>query len=113
MYMIFLVLDDPDRLDELIESWDNAGIHGATIIESTGIQRMQQRQFPMRYAFGISHGEERGHYTLMAIVADQQAVARCLQVTEALLGDLDAPNRGVFAAWPLSTVKGVSQTAQE
>jgi hypothetical protein len=108
MYMmIWFVLDNPDRLDEILDAWEKAGIRGVTIIESTGIQRLKRQMTPMRYVFQQSSAVEEGHYTLMAIVADEAAVEACLQATESLTGNLSQPDTGVFAAWPLTMVKGV------
>jgi hypothetical protein len=107
MYMIWFVLDDPDRLDEVLDAWEKAGIRGVTIVESTGIQRLKRQMTPMRYVFQQSSVVEEGHYTLMAIVADEAAVQACLQATERITGDLAQPDTGVFAAWPLTSIKGV------
>ncbi len=59
MYVILYVLDDPDRLDEVLEAWRKVGVGGATIIESTGIYRQQtcRRHIPLR--FGFEHLTER------------------------------------------------------
>lgn len=108
MFMVFLVLDDPDQLHPLLQAWENAGIRGATIIESSGIHRHLQQLIPMRYLFQQTAGaEERGHLTLLAIVETQEQVDACLQATETITGDLDLPNTGVFASWSLGTVKGL------
>lgn len=107
MFMIFFVLDDPNRLDELLDAWEGAGVRGATIIESSGIHRRRKRFIPMRYMFQAAGPIEQGHYTLTAIVEDENAVRACLQATEGLLGDLNLPNSGVFAAWPLAWVRGI------
>ncbi len=110
MYMIWFVLNDPERLDDLLDAWEKVGVTGATIIESTGFQRRRKakQSIPMRYMFGtLGSREEVGHYTLMAIVENEQIVSRCLEATEALVGGLENPNTGVFSSWPLTVVKGV------
>jgi hypothetical protein len=107
MYMVMLVLDDPNHLDDVLAAWDTAGIRGATIIESTGINRRLQRVIPLRYLFQTAGGQEEGHLTLLAIVETQELVQDCLRATESITGDLDGPNTGVLAAWPLTTVKGL------
>lgn len=109
MYMIFFVLDDPDRLDEVLNAWEKAGVGGVTIVESTGIHRLRRQSIPMRYVFQQSSVVEEGHYTLMAIVPAETDVQACLQATEDLIGDLSQPNTGVFAAWPVTLVKGVPE----
>lgn len=107
MYMIFLVLDDPDQLDQVLASWDKTGIRGATIIESTGIHRKLKQIVPMRYLFQTSEPVLEGHYTLFVIVEDEATVQACLQATEQITGDLNGPNTGILAAWPLTLVKGL------
>jgi hypothetical protein len=107
MYMIMLVLDDPGKLDGVLGAWEDAGIHGATIVESTGIQRLRQRSVPMRYVFSSPGFTEKGHLTLFVIVPGKRLVNECLRATETVVTDLDGPNTGVFAAWPLAVVRGV------
>jgi nitrogen regulatory protein PII len=107
MYMIMLVLDNPDQLDEVLESWESVGIHGATIVESTGIQRLRRKRVPMRYIFATPGFIEQGHLTLFVIVPTKKMVNDCLRATQQVVTDLEGPNTGVFAAWPLSVVRGV------
>lgn len=109
MYMILLVLDDPARLEAVLEAWEQVGIRGATIVESTGIHRLRgAAPIGARYAFrGDRRLVERGHYTLFSIVPDQAAVERGLRAVEGVVGDLDEPRTGILAAWPLAVAKGI------
>jgi nitrogen regulatory protein PII len=107
MYMIMLVLDDPEKLEAVLAAWEEAGIRGATIVESTGIQRLKRKQIPMRYVFSAPGFTEKGHLTLFVIVRTRKMVADCLRATQEIVTDLDGPNTGVFAAWPLAMVRGV------
>ncbi|MCE1253227.1 MAG: hypothetical protein LWX83_06710 [Anaerolineae bacterium] len=107
MYMIMLVLDDADYLDDVLEAWSNLGISGATIIESSGLHRRHPKRIPMRYTYGESTGDEEGNLTLFVIVADEKTSRDCLEAVEKIVGNLDDPNTGVFAAWPLTITKGV------
>lgn len=107
MYMIMLVLDNPNQLDALLTAWDGVGVRGATIIESTGIHRLRHAHVPMRYVFTSPGPVEEGHLTLFVIVESEALVQSCLAATERITGDLDGPDTGVFAAWPLAIVKGL------
>lgn len=110
MQMVMLVLDDPGQLDAVLDAWEKAGLPGATIIESTGIRRLRAAgdRIHARFSFGHRAGRlEEGHYTLLIVVPDAQAVQRCLTATEAIVGDLSGPHTGILAAWPLTLVKGV------
>ena len=103
--MIMFVLNDRKHTDQVLEEWNNAGIKGATLMESTGAYR-RRMQIPGRYAYATTNVDE-GNITLFAIVPDQTSVNNCLAATEKVVGDLNEPNTGVFTYWPLANVKGI------
>ncbi|MEJ5201108.1 MAG: hypothetical protein WHV66_02645 [Anaerolineales bacterium] len=111
MYLIMLILDQPNKLIEVLDAWDAVGICGATILESTGVFKLRTRQLnlPARYAFPLSEITEQGNYTIISIVPDEPMIQRCLEATEQIIGDLNQPKTGIFAAWPLSLCKGLSK----
>jgi hypothetical protein len=77
-------------------------------MESTGLYRLTRKLIPMRYLYTSREASEKENVTLIAIVDDQAMAEKCLQLTESVIGDLNQPNTGIFAAWPLSMVKGLS-----
>ena len=112
MHIIFFVLDDPKKLDPILDAWQKVGIRGVTIIESTGIRRRtsQKEHIPMRFASFIPElmvGGEEGNLTLITIVRDERKIEKCIQATETIVGDLSEPNTGILSAWPLSHIKGL------
>ena len=111
MYIIMFVLDDPQKLDNVLDAWDEIGVRGVTIIESTGIQRRlkQRKRIPMRFSIDpISFGGEEGNYTLFTIVKSIDLIDNLTLATEKIVGSLDNPNTGILIAWPLNYVKGIS-----
>ena len=111
-YMALFILDDPTLLEDVLESWSKGGIRGATIIESTGLYRLTRKLIPMRYLYTGRDASEKENVTLLAILDDEAMAEKCLQLTEAIVGDLNNPNTGIFATWPLSMVKGLSSSDQ-
>jgi len=113
MHMVMFVLDDPNLLDEVLGAWESVGISGATIIESTGINRRRRASLVgttiMAGINRLMSSEEENHYTLFAAVHGEEMVQQCLQAAEKVVGDLDEPDSGVLVAWPLSVVKGIPQ----
>ncbi len=106
MYMIMLVLDDADYLDEIFDAWLKVEISGATIVESTGLYRRQLSQIPMRYTYAEPSSDTEGNMTIFVIVESEAKVELCLKTVEEIVGDLNKPNPGVFSAWPLPITKG-------
>lgn len=115
MYMIMFVLDNPEQLDDVLDSWAALGVSGVTIVESTGIARRRlARGVGTTFMSGINRlmtGDQENHVTLFSIVADDSTAAKCLAASEEIVGDLKEPNSGVFAAWPLTLIKGVPTNA--
>lgn len=111
MYMLMFVLDDPEYLDAVLDAWDGIGVSGVTIIESTGINRRRRaRLVGTTIMAGINRlmsGDQEMHFTLFTIVESEAVAQDCLQAAEQVVGDLDGPNTGVLAIWPLTAVKGV------
>jgi hypothetical protein len=111
MYMVMFVLDNPDLLYQVLDAWDSIGVSGVTIIESTGLNRLKlSRQVGKAFMRGINrlvYDPEEGHVTLLTIVQDEEMVQGCLRTVEGVVGNLDEPNNGILAAWPMAFVKGV------
>lgn len=108
MFMIMFVLDNPDRLDQVLHAWMECEVSGATIIESTGAYRQLAKHVPMRYAYGENITQEVGNFTLFAVVENEKKIQDCLAAAEKVVGNLDDANTGVFTAWPLIVVKGLN-----
>lgn len=106
MHMVFMVLNNPNLLNDMLGAWEKAGIRGITILESTGLHRTRRKFIPMRYASSLSILEE-GNVTLLAIVENEADVQACLTASERVVGDFSKPNTGIFASWKLDTVKGM------
>lgn len=117
MQMVMFVLDDPERLDAILDAWQTVGVTGVTIIESSGLHRVRRRRpLGMRYALearGETSRVKMEHYTLFAIVPDETVVHACREASEKIIGDLAGPDTGVLASWELSIASGVSVTAPQ
>lgn len=110
MHMIMFVLDDPDRLDEVLDAWSELGVSGVTIVESTGVVRHRGLHVGSPFMAGINRlvrRDQESHITLFTIVKGEAVVRECIQAIERIVGDLKQPYTGVMAAWPVSIVKGV------
>ena len=112
MYMVWFVLDQAELLDNIQQAWEKAGISGATIIESSGFFRRKQRRkyVATRYVLpSLSTAVSKNSYSIFSIVKDEEQARAALRATEDVVGDLNQPHKGIFAAWPLPLVKGLHQ----
>lgn len=108
MFMVLCVVDDPSNVDQVLEALEAGGITGATLIESTGLHRRQKKHIPLPYLYTRPESLETENMTLFAIVPDRACAEKCRAIIEGVVGDLNSPNTGIFAAWQLDIVKGVT-----
>lgn len=112
MLQLWLVLDNPALLSDVLEAWTDVGIRGITILESTGVHRVRSRassqDAPFMLGFSrLLRTDQVGHNTLFAVVPDMEIVEQAVAATEKVVGDLSQPNTGVLfavtveAAWGL------------
>ena len=109
--MIF-VLDNPDQLDKVLETWMDAGVRGITVLESTGVHRLlEQGGLPTFLGFRrLSQTSKYSHYTLFSIV-DEETIQRVARATEVIVGNLNTPDTGILFTLPVGQVWGLDKTS--
>ena len=111
-HMILLVIDDPDQCPSILDAWDELGVGGITILDSTGLGRMRKSgirdDIPLMPS--LSHllkGREERHRTIFTVVENEEWVDRIIEKTQSILGDLNEANVGVLFVLPVSRVVGL------
>jgi nitrogen regulatory protein P-II 1 len=110
--MVILVLDNVDRLEEVLTAWWDAGASGITILESSGAARYFARRgvredvpiFPGLVNFP-GHREIQ-HRTPFTVLPDGLAIEKLFDVTDAVLGPLAQPHNGIMFALPVLHARG-------
>ena len=86
---------------------------GITILESTGLRRMQaamRDDLPLMPSLrDLLAGRETHHRTLFTVVPDDATVDRIVAATEGVIGDLSRPNTGFLFVVPVSRVLGLQK----
>ena len=113
MQLILFVLHDPDKLYELMDGWDEAGVSGVTVLPSTGIGRLKasdmlREDLPLMPSLeDILAAPERYNRTLFTLVEGQEMIDRVVAATERIIGNLDEPNTGILTVIPVSRIYGL------
>ena len=116
MSMILFVLHDGEKLQEVLNAWEETGISGATVLFSTGIGRIRESQalredlpiMPSLEDFYPSP-ESLGR-TIFTITDDESLVEKIIRATESVVGDLHEPKRGILAVLPTSAIHGMRKS---
>jgi nitrogen regulatory protein PII len=113
MFMIFFVLNDASKLEEVLDAWNNVGVGGMTVFASTGLGRIKKysalrEDIPLIPSLEdlFSH-EEILNRTVITLVHGEEMVDAIVDATQKITGDLNLPNTGVLAVLPLARLYGV------
>lgn len=120
MFLVLFVLNDPDKVEAVLDAWDQAGVGGVTVLASTGLARVQNRRKALREDIPLIprledflHISENLNRTLFTIVDTQDMVDRVIAATETVTGDLDLPDSGILAVMPVTQVRGLYRRSKE
>lgn len=112
-YLVVLVLDNPDYCPDILRAWDEAGVSGATILESTGMARIQKGiwdDLPLIPSVRNLLGARELHRrTLFTVVQDEETVERVITATQTVIGDLNTHHTGILFVVPVVRVLGLER----
>jgi nitrogen regulatory protein PII len=111
-YLVVLIVNDIDDMPAILTAWEEAGVTGITILESTGLGRLRRTGlrddlplFPSihdLYQFGEVH-----HRTLFSVVDSQEMVDKLVALSEKIAGNFDDPHTGFLFVVPVSQTYGL------
>ena len=109
--LVVLVLAKPEMLQDVLHAWDDAGAPGVTVLESTGLGRIDallgRDDLPLFASprIFLEH-REAVHNTIFSVLESDSVVDTLIAATESVVGDLSEPERGILFVVPLSRVVG-------
>jgi nitrogen regulatory protein PII len=114
MYLILLVLNDPDRLENLLIAWEEIGVQGATVLFSTGLGRIRELDgwrddMPLIPSLSDFYEiPENMNRTIFTTVKDDAEVEAILAATKSVIGDLDNQGKGLLLVLPVTRAYGIN-----
>ena len=111
MYLMVLVLNESELLDETLEKLYEIGITGATVINSQGMGRTICENVPLFGGLSSMFKECRpANNTIFSVIDDEKKINQVLEIVETVTGDLQTAGKGIFFTIPLHQVKGIIST---
>lgn len=112
MKALFFVLNQTEKLDELLDELLEKGITGATILESKGMVRvMGEKNDENEFDFlnSVRHylKKMRENSHVIFIVLEDEQVEAVVKIIERIVGDLELPDTGLVFTVPIDFVRGL------
>ena len=117
--LIVAIVTEMRICHDVIRVWEEAGVPGATILDSIGMRHLQQRakrdDLPLIPSLrSMLEQDEYNHRTIFSVVPDGFDIEDLVRRTEALVGDFDAPHTGLLFVVPVTMIRGLQRhTASE
>lgn len=111
--MVIMVVHDPGKIDGVLRVWDESGVAGLTILDSSGVthgneQRGFRDDLPLFPSLrGLLRSEEETSRTLFSVIPDDFNLDGLIAATEELVGKLDDPYTGILFVVPVTRVAGL------
>lgn len=115
MQVVMLVLNKTECLEELLEALLENGIHGGTVLDSTGMMRVIDQSgddLPMFGAFRQLFDPGRKSSKTLVMVLEDAEVEIARRVIGKVTGGLDKPDTGILFAMPALFVEGLGAGGQ-
>ncbi len=109
MQLLVIVLNRTEKLEDLLASFSDHGIMGATIIDSTGMAKVMGEVGEHRILaslYELLNPERAKSKTIFAVIEEDKLQAAKTAVKE-VLGGFDAPNTGILFTLPVSYAEGL------
>jgi nitrogen regulatory protein P-II 1 len=111
--LIILVLDDANKVDDVLNAWLLAGVAGITLLDSSGLgHEFAQHTARSDVSFmpsleSLLRPREERSRTLFSVIPDDFDVDALIARTEDITGKFDDPNTGILFTVPVSRVRGL------
>lgn len=108
MQMLIAVVNDPEKIDEILSGFLELGITGATILSSEGMGRVLSHDIPIFAGLQtLLTGSRPQNRTIFSVVSDEK-LEPALALLQDVCGNLEAPATGIAFALPVSRVVGLA-----
>ena len=106
--LLIVVINERERLDEILHGFLALGVTGATIINTEGMGRILSDDIPVFAGLQAAVGGERPkNITIMTVMAAER-VDELIGLVKDVCGDLDAPATGIAFVMPVERVIGLA-----
>lgn len=109
MQLLIAVINQEEKLDEILSGFVELGITGATIIGSEGMGRVLSHDVPIFAGLQTLIARSRPrNQTIFSVVKDEEKVEGALALLQEICGDLDDPATGIAFTVPVDRVTGLA-----
>ncbi len=108
MQLLIVVVNDPEKVDEILSGYLEIGITGATVINSEGMGRVLSHDIPIFAGLQTLISRSRPQNRTIFSAIEDEKLDPALELLQEVCGDLAAPATGIAFTLPLGRVVGLA-----
>jgi len=108
MKLLVFVLNKEELLEEVLEAFVEAGIPGATILDSEGMGRFLTYEVPLFADFReFMKGNKPYNKTIFSVIEKEEKIKKLEKLIEKICGSLSQPGTGILFTIPVDYARGL------
>lgn len=109
MNLLIAVINQEEKLDEILSGLVELGVTGATIINSEGMGRVLSHDIPIFAGLGALALRSRPqNQTIFSVIPEDETVDAVIRLLQEICGNLEDPATGIVFTVPVNRVVGLA-----
>ena len=114
MKLLVFILNKEEYLEEVLEAYVEAGVAGATLLDSEGMGRFLAYEVPLFAGFKeFMKGNKPYNKTIISVIRNESVIERVKQLVDEVVGGIDNPGTGIMFTLPVDWVTGLVEEDEE
>jgi nitrogen regulatory protein PII len=106
--LLVAVINDPEKIEEIMSGFLELGITGATILNSEGMGNVLSYDIPIFAGLQTLISGSRPQNRMIFSVVREALVSPAIALLREIAGDLDQPATGIVFTLPIDRVEGLA-----
>lgn len=109
MQLLVAIINQEEKLDDILSGLIELGITGATILNSEGMGRVLSHDIPIFAGLETLASRSRPqNQTLLSVIREEEKVEAAIALLQEIFGNLDDPATGIVFTVPVNRVVGLA-----
>ena len=109
MELLVCVVNQEEKLEEILSGFLALGVTGATVLHSEGMGKVLSQDVPVFAGLQTLMSRSRPqNTTILSVIESEDVLEKAIALVQEVCGDLAAPSTGIVFTVPRSRVVGLS-----
>jgi nitrogen regulatory protein PII len=114
MKLLVFVLNNEEHMEKVLEAYIEAGVTGATLLDSEGMGRFLTYEVPLFAGFKeFMKGNKPYNKTIISVVRNEKVVERVRVLVDDIVGGLENTGTGIMFTLPVDWAAGLVSEDEE